>query len=83
MNTAEALQIIKEAKTDYSQKNHIARGLLILAKYNDDMNNSIAFEHDQMWACDFEETVEKMTREEVVEMATLGWFENNESWSHF
>lgn len=81
MTKEEALKLIEETKVNYQQKQHIARGLNILAKYDDNMQMS--FEHDQMWAADFDSTTAKMTREDVIELAACGWFEDTESWSHF
>ena len=81
MKPEEALQIIEETERDYKQKQHILRGLQILAKYDDDLR--LSFEHDQMWVCDFNETVTLMTKEDVAELARYGWFESQDSWSHF
>jgi hypothetical protein len=85
MTTDEAIKIIAEIEdhVDYSQKRPIIRGLLILDKYDERLDYSFSFEHDQMWAADFEDTVKKMTVEEVTEMAHLGWFEDQDSWSHY
>jgi hypothetical protein len=77
----EALKLIKATATDYSNKQHVLRGLAILAKYDDDI--SPQFEHDQMYCCDFKETVAKMSREEIEEMSRCGWFESEDAWSHF
>ncbi len=80
MTRVEALAIITETKDDFNQTQRVFRGMQILAKYSD---TEPSFEHDQMWIADFDQTVAKMTREEVIEMASLGWFEQYESWSHF
>ena len=81
MTRAEALAILVETESDYNQMQRVLRGLQILAKYTSDLEPS--FEHDQMWVANFEHTVAKMTREDIAEMASLGWFENYDSWSHF
>jgi len=77
----EALKLFDETIRDFSQKQHFARGIAILAKYDDDIHP--VFEHDQVWMCDFDEVVAKMSREDVIEMARCGWFESEGSWSHF
>lgn len=83
MSEEEALKIIEETKVDYKQKNRIMRGLQILAKY--EQNEDCQFEHDIMYASDFGKTVAKMTKEDVAEMAVLGWFKDKEceTWAHF
>lgn len=80
MTRAEALAIIAKTKDNFDQMQRVFRGMQILSKYS---GIEPAFEHDQMWIANFDETVAKMTREEVTEMATLGWFEHYDSWSHF
>lgn len=81
MNREEALKLIETTRTDFNSKQHFARGIAILAKYDDDIDPS--FEHDQTWIAIFDETVAKMSREDIIEMARCGWFESEESWSHF
>lgn len=81
MTRAEALQTLEETKKDNKQKQVVVRGLNILAKYDDDL--AVAFEHDQVWAADFDTTVARMSKEEVIELAVCGWFESQDSWSHF
>jgi len=83
LNREDALQIIKDTKTDYDQKQRIVRGLQIIAKYDDGLDFRIAFEHDIMYASSFDSTVEEMTKEEVTEMSILGWFMEEDSWTHF
>lgn len=77
----EAKEIIEKTKTDYRAKNPVPRGLAILVHFSDDV--PCRFEHDQMWAGDFEVAVEKMTEVAVEKMTKLGWFEDEEAWSHF
>lgn len=81
MTREEALTIIKNTKVEYDKPQRFVRGLNILAKYDNDIDPS--FEHDQCWASDFDSTIEKMTREDVEALAQCGWFESEESWSHF
>jgi len=81
MTRDEALTIIEKTEADYNEKQRILRGLMILAKYDDNLDFS--FEHDHMWVADFEGTVAKMSRDDVVTLASLGWFESYDSWSHF
>ena len=84
MSKKDALTIIRETEVDFKQKQRILRGFEILAKYDDDITCS--FEHDILYIdSDFEESVAKMTREDVIEMAILGWFMDNEceTWAHF
>lgn len=81
MNLKAARKLIEKTELEMHAKQDIVRGLNILAKYDD--NISCAFEHDKMWAGDFESTVARMSREEVIEMARLGWFESEDSWAHY
>ena len=86
MTIEEAEKIIEKTESDYKgQKNRIARGLMLLAKYDDRIDSSIGFEHDAIFASQFENTVTKMTPEEVREMALMGWFvdEEQECWTHY
>lgn len=81
MTREEALHLLEETEQDYKQKNRIMQGLTIIAKHNDNLDLTIACEHDLLYAGAFD-LVEEMTREEVIEMATLGWFEEYDSWAH-
>jgi hypothetical protein len=62
MTREEALKIIKETEADYTQRQRILRGLLVLAQYDDNM--IFSFEHDQMWVSSFDQTVARMTRDD-------------------
>lgn len=64
------------------EKNAVMRGLQILAKYENDVWPQ--FGHDVIWASSFEETVPFMSEEDVIQMAKLGWFydDDSECWSH-
>jgi len=81
MDVDKAIELIGKTETDYEIKSRVPRGLMILMTF--DSNIECRFEHDQMWACDFEETVTKMEEGDVEQMARLGWFEDEEAWSHF
>lgn len=82
MDTDAALKVIDQTERDFEIKNPIFLGLEILVRVTKD-ELDMRFEHDQMWTGDFEETVSRMPKEAVVMMAKLGWFESEESWSHF
>ncbi len=81
MTRDEALQIIDETETNNTQPQHILIGLQILARHDEVLECS--FEHDQMWVSNFNRTVGKMSEDEVWEMARAGWFEDENSWSHW
>jgi len=83
MDLQKARKIIEEdaIKRNHSLKNEIFKGMEILLKYTEDLK--LAAGHDQIWCGDFEETVQKMTEEDFVRMITLGWFEDEDSWSAF
>ncbi len=81
MTIEEALKIVEDTEANYYLNQTILRGLQILAKYDEVLDCS--FEHDQMWVGDFEATVAKMDKDEVWEMARLGWFEADDGWSHW
>lgn len=81
MNIIEAQKLLEKTDSDHSQKQMFFRGLSIIAKYDDDIDPF--FEHDQVWLSRFEETVVKMSKEEVLELAKAGWFEDGGGWSHF
>ena len=55
------------------------KGLKIIAKYEPDAH--IEPGHDQIWVGSY--LPEKMTDEERKIMEDDGWFEAEESWSHF
>lgn len=81
MTRKEALKLLLETITDFSIKQRFARGIAILAKYDDDIDPQ--FEHDQVWCCDFDATVAMMSREDVIELAKCGWTQSRDSWSYF
>ncbi len=81
MKKSRALELLEKHEANYDKKQLFFRGLVILAKYDDDID--VSFAHDAMWCCDFDKTIKKMTEEECIELAECGWFEDEDSWSHF
>ena len=57
------------------------RGLEIIRKYNPEADIEPA--HDQIFVGDYETSFSQMTEEEKKIMEDEGWFEDEESWSHF
>ncbi len=81
MTKKEADELLSASRSDPPQKQRVFRGLQVLTKYDDNLH--FACEHDQMFVGNIDETREKMTREDVIELALCGWFISQESWSHF
>lgn len=81
MDIDKAREILGSAETDFSEKNRIFLGMQILNGFSADL--PMNFEHDQVWTCNFEETVKKMDEDTVKTMGRYGWFESEDSWSHF
>lgn len=81
MNINDARALIEKVDTNHIIKNRVFLGMQILARYDDDID--IGTGHDIIYVSNFDETVEKMTAEEVERMAVLGWFESEESWAKF
>jgi hypothetical protein len=93
MDVEKAKLIIKENifYNDSSQTHAIMRGLQILAKYEEDIVPDL-MEHGVFKACGFDKTVERMSEEEVVLMAKMGWYFEEEGkcfeeeigcWAHY
>lgn len=89
MTREEAKKILDKANGEgYRKENRgkyhhrIRVGLQILEKYTDDTDPDIAFEHDQIFAGDFNENI---TPEDVRELGLHGWFicSETDGWSHF
>ncbi len=83
MDIDKAKEVIKEFETYIGEeKNKVMRGLQILAKYEE--NVMPQFDHDIIWASDFDKTVMQMPEEDVIQMAKLGWFydKENDCWAH-
>jgi len=83
MDINKAKELIEKTDRSFSERHQIMKGLQILAKYENDVD--CYFEHDRIYASNFEETVSKMSEDDVLQMAKLGWFhdEENEYWTHF
>lgn len=64
-------------------QNPLVIGACILAMYQP--NFEFDFQHDVLYAADFEETVEKMSEQEITTMAEVGWGYDEElnSWYLF
>jgi len=81
MDLEVARKCIESTDTDCTIKNRVPKGLNILMGFDPDVQ--CRFDHDQMWASDFEATVNMMGASAVLSLAQLGWFESENSWSHF
>lgn len=82
MKPSEALKILDGDLMDSKPRDaKVLPGILIISKWQE--KEQVAVGHDQLWYGDFESTVEKMNSDEVTELAILGWFENDDSWSCF
>ncbi len=57
-----------------------AKGVAILAKYEDPEAFSVSATHDQLFCCSYELP---LTPEDRAEMERLGWFKAEESWAAF
>lgn len=71
----------EEMQAALKQKQDFLNGLMILAKYDDNIHPE--FEHDICYVSNFEKTVLMMSEHEVNLMRTYGWFECEESWAHY
>lgn len=82
MDVDKAIEILENTDTDFDIKNRVLLGMTILASHAEPDVYEPRFEHDQMWYADFEDTVTKMSEGTVEMMAKLGWFEDEDAWSH-
>lgn len=87
MSPDDALKILKadvpaSHKPRGDDKNRILLGMQLLSQKGADTDLDMAAEHDQIWFGAFN-LVEKMTEDEVLTMHAWGWFEAEDSWSHF
>lgn len=78
MTKDQAREILKRTKKDKYVRNAFVRGLQILEKYDDNMVPQ--FDLDVAFLTDFDRTV-KMSEEDVVELAKLGFFEQEDAWA--
>lgn len=76
-----ARAILAATAPDYTRKQRILAGLLILARYEDDL--LISCERDQLYVGNFARLATSMTGEELAEMARFGWCENGGDWFHY
>jgi len=82
--TVEKAQEILTSDVDYSAKNAFAKGVKILAEVaGDSIDLATSLGHDQIWIGNFEELVAIMTEDQVETMASLNWFEDEDSWSRY
>jgi hypothetical protein len=83
MTLEEAIRIVQETESDYTQSQMFLNGLIILSKYDD--NIVPEFDHDVCWASSFEKTALLMTREDLVKMKQCGWNydDDTECWKHY
>lgn len=61
--------------------NKILDGMNLIAKYEPDATCSA--KHDVLYFGSYEDTYLQMTEEERKQMEEWGWFEEEESWTHF
>ena len=62
----------------------ILQGLEILAKYCENEKGDLTAEHDQIWAGPTGSfNPESVDEEDFIELKRLGWFIDEDSWSHF
>ncbi len=82
MDIDKAIELIEKNNT-ITGMHQIMRGLQILAKY--EVDDDCCFEHDIIFAGNLEKTVPKMSEEDVLQMAKLGWFfyVENGCWAHY
>lgn len=81
MDYNKALKILEGDSNYKLEEFPVFKGMQIISRYLE--HEEDAFEHDQIWYGGFTETIEKMTEQEVKELRRLGWFESEDSWSHF
>lgn len=81
MDREKALDVINQVKTDHDIINRKFKGMNILNDCCDEL--SFAACHDQIYVCDFDSTVGKLTEEDVEKLASYGFFEEEDSWSFF
>ena len=81
MTVEEARILIENTETNYNCGDTIYAGLTLLRVFYP--NFSYVLEHEQIYVCvDFEESVGKMSKVNIEQMAVWGWSEENEYWVH-
>lgn len=83
MEIEDAKKLIESTDDDNSVKNAHFKGLQIINKFMCSQDLVFAGTHDQIFVGDFEYTVQQMSEEEVKELASYGFFEDEDSWSFF
>lgn len=83
MEKAQADLLMKQVQGDFHQKNRVLRGLQIFAKYTDNLDSVMAYEHDMLFAGDT--APEDFSEDELRELLVCGWFFSKEfdCWVHF
>jgi len=87
MTTDEAKAIIDSIEGSYTVKavgkvDRIYDGLTLMKKYHSNIRYAVG--RNQIWCgVDFDESVAEMSDEDVRSMAEMGWFQDEDSWSHF
>jgi len=78
MTLDEARAILAENITR-DRSHDVLRGLQLLAEICPESDDLGGAEHDQIWAgADFEESVSRMTPDQVRQMASWGWCEDSD-----
>lgn len=83
MNIDKALEILeKDSLLNHNSKCPLLEGMQIIAKnsYSTILRSA---DHDEMYYGDFKDTVENMTREEVIRLHQLGWMQKDDTWLIF
>lgn len=82
MQKEKAIFLLETTALDMNSKQDFLNGLNLLALFDDDIVPE--FDHDVCWASTFDNTVSKMTSDQVIQMAQWGWYydDDNESWAH-
>jgi hypothetical protein len=80
MDINKARKILESDNINRVYENDFAKGVAIIAKYG---GKDYSFGHEQIWFGDFESTVEQMSEEEVKQLASFGWFEDEDAWSKY
>ena len=86
MTREEVEVIIDQTESKYDSVDRIYDGLTILHKYTKDSKWSYSFCHDQVFAgptnMDLDEMIVNMTVDDLTQLGELGWFIDEDSWSH-
>lgn len=58
-------------------------GLILLKKAHPEGDVITCAEHDQIWSFELEETLPKLSRDELIRLRELNWFLDDDAWSYF